>query len=62
MHQKTRDQDSEDRPRDEHDVTRPLARRSLDGLAPLTRSLRGIASGSELTDEDYRRYLEDKHS
>ena len=26
-----------------------------------TRSLRGIAAGSDLTEEDYRRYLEEKH-
>ncbi len=30
-------------------------------LPPITRRLRGIAAGSELTEEDYRRHLEEKH-
>ncbi len=30
-------------------------------LPPLTRSLFGVAAGSELTEEDYRLYLEEKH-
>lgn len=30
-------------------------------LPPLTRSLFGIAAGSKLTEEDYRRHLEEKH-
>lgn len=29
--------------------------------APITRSLRGIAAGAGVDEEDYRRYLEDKH-
>ena len=30
-------------------------------LPPITRRLRGIAAGSELTEEDHRRHLEEKH-
>lgn len=30
-------------------------------LPPITRKLHGIAAGSELTEEDYRRHLEEKH-
>lgn len=30
-------------------------------LPPLTRSLLGVARGSELTEDDYRRHLEEKH-
>jgi hypothetical protein len=30
-------------------------------LPPITRSLHGIAAGSELDEEDYRRHLEVKH-
>lgn len=30
-------------------------------LPPITRRLRGIAAGAELTEEDYRRHLEEKH-
>ena len=30
-------------------------------LPPITRSLLGIASGSELTEEDHRLHLESKH-
>lgn len=29
--------------------------------APLVKSLRGVLKGSELTEEDYRRHLEDKY-
>jgi len=32
-----------------------------DDLPPITRRLRGIAAGSDLTEEDYRRHLEEKH-
>ncbi|HEY5596279.1 MAG TPA: DUF6364 family protein [Candidatus Bipolaricaulota bacterium] len=34
----------------------------LDEIGPLTRSLRGILKGANLDEEDYRRYLERKHS
>lgn len=30
-------------------------------LPPITRRLRGIAAGCELTEEEHRRYLEEKH-
>ena len=30
-------------------------------LGPITRSIVGMAKGSDLTEEDYRRYLEEKH-
>jgi hypothetical protein len=30
-------------------------------LPPITRRLRGIAASAELTEEDYRRHLEEKH-
>lgn len=30
-------------------------------LPPLTRSLLKVAGGSELTEDDYRRHLEEKH-
>ncbi len=30
-------------------------------LAPITRSLAGIAAGSDLTEENYWNYLEEKH-
>ena len=30
-------------------------------LSPITRSLVGIAKGSTLDEEDYKRYLEEKH-
>lgn len=30
-------------------------------LAPITRSLVGIAKGADVTEEDYWRYLEEKH-
>lgn len=30
-------------------------------LPPITKRLHGIAAGSELTEEDYRRHLEEKH-
>ena len=30
-------------------------------LPPITRSLVGLAAGSHLDEEDYRRYLEEKH-
>jgi len=29
---------------------------------PVTRSLRGILSGTEISEEDYHTYLEEKHS
>ena len=31
------------------------------GLPPITRSLVGISDGSDLDEEDYYRYLEEKH-
>ena len=34
----------------------------LDEIGPLTSSLRGILKGTNLDEEDYRRYLEKKHS
>lgn len=34
----------------------------LDDIGPLTRSLKGILKGANLDEEDYRRYLEKKHS
>jgi hypothetical protein len=30
-------------------------------LGPVTRSLRGILQGSKVTEEQYRRHLEEKH-
>lgn len=30
-------------------------------ISPIVRSLRGILRGSNLTEEDYRRYLEEKY-
>lgn len=30
-------------------------------LPPITKRLHGIAAGSDLTEEDYRRHLEEKH-
>jgi len=32
-----------------------------DDLPPITRRLHGIAAGSDLTEEDYYRHLEEKH-
>ncbi len=32
-----------------------------EGLPPVTRSLLGSLAGTELDEEDYRRYLEEKH-
>lgn len=32
-----------------------------DSLPPITRSLVGIAEGVEVTEDDYKRYLEEKH-
>jgi len=38
-----------------------LDRAAEEELPPITRSLWGIAAGTGADEEDYRRYLEDKH-
>lgn len=38
-----------------------LDRMSEADSAPISRSLRGVAAGANMDEEDYRRYQEDKH-
>ena len=41
-------------------ATLPYQADKAQPLTPIVRSLRGVLSGSELDEEDYRRYLEEK--
>lgn len=45
---------------EEEDASEPRDHWKQD-LPPITRSLVGLAAGSNLDEEDYRRYLEEKH-
>lgn len=46
---------------DYFEVMGSLSPQGEESLPPITRSLFGVAAGSRLTEEDYRRHLEEKH-